>query len=71
MSLSFNGVLPFLTPQEDFREIEDTAPPIRLREGIDIDELKNEGSMFELQDLNPSGEEPQCIVVVASHILLS
>ena len=55
------------SPQDgDFREMEDTAPPIRLREGIDIDELKTDGSMFELQDLNASGKLPQCIVDVAS-----
>ncbi|KAK2172421.1 hypothetical protein NP493_962g00018 [Ridgeia piscesae] len=28
-------------------------PPVRLKEGIDMDELKGDGSFFELQDFNP------------------
>ena len=30
-------------------------PPVRLKEGIDMDELKGDGSFFELQDFNPKG----------------
>ena len=33
-------------------------PPVRLKEGIDIDELKGDGSFFELQDFNPKGGNP-------------